>query len=322
MKRLLRESVGDVRERLLGSPSTEQPTTPAFAPPPDDDAEARAIREAQERLERARAEAPSRAAGPPPVIPSAPRPVLAPVGALGASIARAAARYRVALDQRSPEWEQERARLAAMEHARRARDLRRAAAARGVPEHPGILSVILAERPLPTGAWRAVEDAFAWRQRQTRPGFPSPPVTLVLAGKPGRGKSATLARMVATSRSAFFCTARDIATLPESGWSEHTATRRHFISVRLLAIDEAGLEEAARAGARMEAILSERINNGLATLISTNMSFEDFSARYMNDRLLSRLGSEQSERGQPWWADCMGDDLRDPQALASAGWAE
>lgn len=321
LERRIARGVAPAAEDLVEKVTTPA-APPAPVPPSPEEAEAAAIRAAQERLERARLEAATRPVGPPPVPPSTTRPALTPAGNLGPAIGQAVSSYRAALDRRSPEWEAERARLARIDRERRLRELRRVATQRGIPDHPGIMAVIVAERPLPTAAWSAVVEAFAWRQRATRPGFGAPPLTLVLAGGPGVGKSAALARAVATARAGLYVSARDVATLPESGWSEHAAARQALVTARVLAIDEAGMEEASRAGARMEAILAERVNRALATLVSTNLGLEEFVARYMTPRLSSRLSEEQGGRGQTWWVDCDGMDLRSPAALVEAGWTE
>jgi hypothetical protein len=281
------------------------------------------LRAAQAKLMAARAAVSMRPAGPPPVAPSAPRPLMPLPGALGHEVANMTARYRSALHARGPEFEAERQRLVEMESARKVRELRRSAADRGVPQHPRLLSVVFADRPFPTEALRIVEEALSWRHRVTAPGFPPPPLTLVLAGLPGVGKSTVLARTVARwSRSAFFVTARDVANLPENDWSENAQTRARLFSVELLAVDEAGQEDSRRAGARMEALLSERVNRARVTLVSTNLDQGEFTARYITDRLRSRLAVEQGRRGQPWWMDVDGEDLRDPAALAEWGASE
>lgn len=322
MKRFYREVRADLDGR--SSPTTPSPTpslksATELETPSEEDL----LLAAQAKLLAARAEAPSRPAGPPPVVPSAPRPLIPLAGTLGDEVAKATSRFRVALTARGPEFEAERQRLTAMEAARRARELRRAAADRGVPQHPRLLAVALAEQPLPTEAVRIVEEALAWRHRETAPGLPPPPLTLVLAGLPGVGKSTVLARTVTRwSRPAFFVTARDVANLPENDWSENAITRNRLFAVDLLAVDEAGQEDSRRAGARMEALLSERVNRARVTLVSTNLGEAEFTARYLTDRLRSRLVVEQGRRAQPWWMDVDGEDLRDPAALGDLGGSE
>lgn len=190
---------------------------------------------------------------------------------------------------------------------------------RGIPRHPGARGVAIATTPTVTAAMRAIARARVWRRTQTVPGLSPPPVTLVLAGPPGCGKTSAASRSVVMCRSnAKRILAREIAVLPENDWSENVAARSVLATIALLVIDEAGLEESARAGARVGALIAERTDNACVTIVCTNLDAETFVARYIGDRLVSRLSVEQGMRGRPgglsWWVDLPDSDLRDSEA--------
>lgn len=256
---------------------------------------------------------------PPPAHCLRPPPIGAP-GDLAAPLQRAIAGAvrQHAANVNDPTARARRERLEAMHRDRQRRELFGLADDRGVPAHPAIRAVVAADRPPLVEAFGVVEDALAWRQEQRRPGYAPPPLTLVLAGPPGCGKTTTLARIVARwPTSARYTLAREVATIPENAWEGNKLEWRALASIPLLAIDEAGLEESDRAGARLGALLAERIDGPRVTLIATNLGAEAFSVRYMNGRLHSRLSVEQGRRGCPWWRDLEPVDYRDPEAVAA-----
>lgn len=235
---------------------------------------------------------------------------------LQSAIAGAQRQYAAA--QNNPLVIERRERLAAMERARVMRELHALADDRGVPAHPAIRRVVVAERAPTVEAMEIVEEALRWQQAQRRAGERPPPVTVVLTGPPGCGKTTTLSRYVArwptTGR---YVLAREIAVLPENDWGENKAERRRLATVPMLGIDEAGLEESDRAGARLGALMAERLDGPRVTIIATNLGADEFYGRYMNDRLRSRLDVEQGKRGCAWWRDLSAVDYRDPETVGA-----
>lgn len=233
------------------------------------------------------------------------------------SVMRGAVRQYEAA-QSNPLVIERRERLKAMERARVVRELHALADDRGVPAHPAIRRVVTAENAPIVEAMEIVEEALRWQQAQRRAGERPPPVTIVLTGPPGCGKTTTLSRHVARwPTPARYVLAREIAVLPENDWGDNKLERRRLASVSLLGIDEAGLEESDRAGARLGALLAERRDGPHVTLIATNLGADEFFGRYVNARLISRLDVEQGRRGCAWWRDLTPVDYRDPETAAA-----
>jgi hypothetical protein len=100
-----------------------------------------------------------------------------------------------------------------------------------------------------------------------------------------------------------------VAVLSESGWETTRQERQELASLDLLAIDEAGLEMCEQGPPRIAAMLLQRHDRALVTLIATNLSGERFYERYLDSRLCSRL-TGQARGGLPWWRDLSPVDLR------------
>lgn len=108
---------------------------------------------------------------------------------------------------------------------------------------------------------------------------------------------------------------------PLVAYTDGSGTQGHLPSGAGVVVydgDEVVLEESDRAGPRVEALLAQRADAGRVTLVATNLDAEAFAARYLTERLRSRLSIEQGRRGQPWWCEVGGVDLRDPGALLRA----
>lgn len=217
---------------------------------------------------------------------------------------------------REAEIEARRARAAAAKEEIDFRAWMAAADARGVPGHRTLRELCHAARAHRTPALAAVAALLAWRRERTDR-YGAPPATLVLSGRPGGGKTVALARLAARSaEEARYLVARRIATLPENDWSANREERDALARVPVLALDELGLEDARQAGPRIAGLLSERHDHGLVTVCATNLDADTFVARYVTDRLVSRLALEQGAAGASdglaWWCELPDVDLRDP----------
>ncbi len=190
----------------------------------------------------------------------------------------------------------------------------RLAAARGCPQHRTTLDA--AREPRDTLALRIVRRALAWSRERSLP-HRRQPFIVVLFGEPGVGKSVALTHAVAQSRgSARFATAHAVASIPDSDWSDFVDAREQLARVPLLAVDEAGMENAARAGTRVALLLHERYDKGLLTFVATNLEVDDFVARYFafpakeggTEKIISRLRDEQGSMGlESFWTLPKGD---------------
>lgn len=190
----------------------------------------------------------------------------------------------------------------------------RAAAERGCPQHRKTLDA--ARGPRETEALRVVLKALTWSKARSLP-HRRQPFIVVLFGEPGVGKSVALSYAVTHfPGSARFTTAQAVASIPDSDWSEFVEARAQLARVPLLAIDEAGMESAARAGSRVALLLHQRYDLGLFTFVATNLEVDDFVARYFafpakeggTEKIISRLRDEQGSAGlDPFWALAPGD---------------
>lgn len=274
---------------------------------------------AQERLLEARARARTEQALPVPVAGTPPRrsePAPTPPRNPATVLGDAAARLRAW--QESPEGRTHMDRARTLEAERVQRELLERCGTRGVPAHP-LIRALVCDPDLPrTPALVALEEALAWRSAQTTR-YGAPPLVVVLAGPPGVGKTTALARLVARwPRTATMALAREIAEAPGS-WDERASARHTLGRVHLLALDEVGAEDGPSAAPRLAALIRERYDRALITVASTNLDAGAFVARYLDDRLVSRLAREQEGAGQGWWCALPDGDLRDPMTRAELG---
>lgn len=286
-----------------GAPPTA-PSPPT--PDTDDDDGAGAVAYAQAQLDAARARAFGRLQAP---------------GAASAEVGAAIGRIRVAAA--SPAREEELARRnRELERRHRAR-LRITAAQLGVPEDDDLREVVLDDGVPETASMRAVRAALAWRGDARRG------LVLVVAGERGAGKTAAIAHaVVRVEQSALFVGAPTVGATPRNGFSENAHAWDRWLSVAVLALDDAGTEQGDPE--QIAALLCERYDHGRATLVSTNLSRKDFVARYLSgeigkrlaDRLINAQGRAVTagERrvigpgGTPWFVFVAGTSLRSTEA--------
>jgi DNA replication protein DnaC len=128
-------------------------------------------------------------------------------------------------------------------------------------------------------------------------------ILLLLAGNAGCGKS-TAAAWALSQRPGIWVSAPDLAR-PARG--EDDATDRDLATALFLVIDDLGIEystDKKYAESRINLVLSKREADLLPTLLTTNLSAEEFKTRY-GDRTVSRLN------GDPLgWQTVTGPDMR------------
>jgi hypothetical protein len=198
-------------------------------------------------------------------------------------------------------------------------------AAREIPAEVGVRAIVFDDAPHETDALRLYRTALVWRTSNSRQDVGTAGLVRVVAGPPGTGKSCALAWVVARHRDdALFATAAKIAATPRNGWSANEEAWQRWLSVDLLAIDEAGCEKGD--GSAVAFILAERYNAGLATLVACNLAIRDFHARYPDERLADRLINGQGHAGAPsglrWFETVAGKSLRNPGERARLASAE
>jgi DNA replication protein DnaC len=129
-------------------------------------------------------------------------------------------------------------------------------------------------------------------------------VLLLLHGNAGCGKSTAAAWALSQRHGGLWVNAPDLA---RPATEEDDATDRELATVPFLVIDDLGIEystDKKYAESRINLALSKREANVLPTIITTNLSTEEFKARY-GDRTASRLN------GDPLgWQSVKGPDMR------------
>lgn len=134
---------------------------------------------------------------------------------------------------------------------------------------------------------------------------------LVLSGGAGVGKTSAMARAVTRHPTdALFVLASDAAECLQSRVRSFQGDRvalelvARMREVDLLTIDEAGTEPRALA-CTLEQLAIARCMDGLATILGTNLTLEEFRAAYTDPRLASRLNAAEGR-----FVECPGRDLR------------
>lgn len=220
-----------------------------------------------------------------------------------------------------------RSRLAELER-RYERDARRALQSapreRGVPDDPGIMGVVLSDKLPRTPPVGVIADAAAWRDRNASAGR-LPPVTVVLSGTAGCGKSSAGAAFAARIDGGLYVTAADVGALSDSDWSGNAELRRRWETAPFLFVDDLGVEWSRHSARRIMTLQHLRHNRALFTVYSTNLNYDQFDKGFLNttdpnvrDRIMSRLDVGQAKGGDPnadgfpwWWEIKVDGDFRD-----------
>lgn len=130
-----------------------------------------------------------------------------------------------------------------------------------------------------------------------------PPPTLVLAGDTGTGKSTAAAWWLAQAGGIL-----ERATAVATAWDSSTVSaqdrREAVCGVRCLVLDDVGTEPGRYREPMAEALREVvEARQSLRTIVTTNLTREQLSARYPDGRLDSRLSRVA-------WVVCDGEDLR------------
>lgn len=130
-----------------------------------------------------------------------------------------------------------------------------------------------------TPALRETQD---WNARHDRP-------CLVLSGATGTGKSVAAAWFVA-ERGALWFRAESLVRLFSASFGDQYEDQDRVRGAAALVIDDLGCElDSERALLMLLDLLEHRKSGATLTLITTNLTYNQFTARYRNERLRSRL---------------------------------
>lgn len=165
---------------------------------------------------------------------------------------------------------------------------------RGVPE---VFHALLLDGKLePTQALTLVEELLAGNGR-----------LLIMSGKAGCGKSQA-AGFALSRRSGLWVHAPDLARpQPKEEVESGNVLEERMRAAGLLVLDDVGLEHSPGgfAAARIADVLVHREAARRPTIVTTNLSGDEFAAKYGDDRMRSRLD------GDPLgWQTVVGPDLR------------
>lgn len=199
---------------------------------------------------------------------------------------------------------------------------------RGIDRNAATRRVVYLPKPEPTEAVRVVAEAWRWRNRFRLPTGEAPGCVTVLAGGPGSGKTCAGSYPVPRLPSALVVTASAVAAVPPNDYSPNRDQIAAWAAVPYLFIDECGMELQAKAAQRVLSLTFTRFNQGMFTVLGTNLSAGQFVGRYFSTevegeaglapetRLVSRLEGEQQRGvatggvGLPWWYDLPSADMR------------
>lgn len=209
--------------------------------------------------------------------------------ALGSIDAMQRAFARVRAWQQTPDGARARARFERDRLAQQRAERDEFATLRGIPADVDVRRHAL--DPHPTGQlFDAMREAIGWQREESDRRGGRVAAVRVLVGPPGTGKSSALAWVAASwQRRALYRTADALAQL-----KPHDSEWRDARSVSLLTIDELGIE--AHPDLLIELMLA-RWTNGLMTLCASNLSVDEFIARYFQragERLGDRLAQQRA----------------------------
>jgi DNA replication protein DnaC len=163
---------------------------------------------------------------------------------------------------------------------------------RGIPKRHR-QQILASGRPQETPALLAAHDLLDGKG-----------VLLVLAGNAGRGKSFAAAWALA-KRPGLWVFAPDLARVPED--DEKPTIDQRMRTAGLLVLEEVGKEHSPSgyAGGRIAEVIVYREAEKRPTIVTTNLSSEEFCRRYGKEHIASRLDGDGVG-----WVTCTGPDLR------------
>ena len=199
--------------------------------------------------------------------------------------------------------------------------LERALRARGIPKHADTRAAVRDPSPALTPAFAALLGALRWRERRRLPSGEAPGLVVVLESDV-RGCGKTVAAAWVATRwpgDALVLPADDLGSVPDTDWSAHVEVRARWQSVELLVLDDVGSDlgtggrGTTRVAQRTGPLLLRRYNDGLVTIVTTNVPADRFIETYFATEerapeghdpvasLASRLSDEQRKNGCDYW---------------------
>ena len=199
--------------------------------------------------------------------------------------------------------------------------LERALRARGIPRHAETRAAVRDPTPALTPAFAALLTALRWRETRRLPSGEAPGLVVVLESDV-RGCGKTVAASWVATRwpgDALVLPADDLGSVPDTDWSAHVEVRARWLSVEFLVLDDVGsdLGTASRGTTRIAQrtgpLILRRYNDGLVTVVTTNVPADRFIETYFATdghvpdghdpvaSLASRLSAEQRGNGCDYW---------------------